>query len=224
MSESLRVVVVDDDPIVRGSIPGLIEKGQKADSAFHIEIVGEASNGEDAIALVRETRPDVALMDLQMAGRVSGAEAIRTIRNGLEPPKVLALTAFDDTDNVRSALAAGATGYVVKAEAPEKLVPGIVGVYQGKTVTSSVVTEQLVADFLYEDPKVTDARERIGRLNPAERAAARLLRHAMTYEQIGAKLHVSAESVKKLLAQARKKTGVQNSTELAVLFERARLD
>lgn len=225
MSTTLRVILVDDDQFVLSYLADLIGQGSSIDEAsdYRVQIVGIAASGAEAISLVREVRPDVVLMDLQMPGEVSGADAIRTITHGIEPPKVLALTAFGDDRNIRQALAAGADGYLIKAQAANVLVSSIIKAHEGEAVASPDVTKHLMNHLVHEDSEVLEARELVRELHEDERKAAEFLAQGKTYDQIAAQMYNSPSNVKKLLSRARRTVGAANSVELAVIIDRAKL-
>ena len=219
MSDTLSVVAVDDEILVVEVVAQTLEKANARGES--IELVGRAYNGSDAIAVVRDTRPDVVLMDLRMPGEVSGVEAIRTISNGLMPPKVLALTSFDDADSIRAALRAGARGYLVKTDVKEKLVWAIREVAADRPVTSTGVTEYLIENFTAEDPGRLEARERIEHLTPRQVEIARLIGAGDRYEDIARKLFISPSTVKQDVSKALAATGSLIQAQLAIIVDRA---
>ncbi len=219
MSDTLSVVAVDDEILVVEVVAQTLEKANARGES--IELVGRAYNGSDAIAVVRDTRPDVVLMDLRMPGEVSGVEAIRTISNGLMPPKVLALTSFDDADSIRAALRAGARGYLVKTDVKEKLVWAIREVAADRPVTSTGVTEYLIENFTAEDPGRLEARERIEHLTPRQVEIARLIGAGDRYEDIARKLFISPSTVKQDVSKALAATGSLSQAQLATIVDRA---
>ena len=219
MSDTLSVVAVDVEILVVEVVAQTLEKANARGES--IELVGRAYNGSDAIAVVRDTRPDVVLMDLRMPGEVSGVEAIRTISNGLMPPKVLALTSFDDADSIRAALRAGARGYLVKTDVKEKLVWAIREVAADRPVTSTGVTEYLIENFTAEDPGRLEARERIEHLTPRQVEIARLIGAGDRYEDIARKLFISPSTVKQDVSKALAATGSLSQAQLAIIVDRA---
>src|SRR3989304_2347694 len=121
----IRVLLVDDHPVVRSGIHGLLEKGTD------IEIVGEASNGEETLKLFEETHPDVLLLDLELPD-VQGTQVAQQIRRLRPEVKIIALSAHDDAVYVRELLELGAAGYLMKEDAPEKIIEAVRGVAQGE--------------------------------------------------------------------------------------------
>ncbi|MBG0821865.1 response regulator [Planomonospora sp. ID91781] len=194
-AETLRVVVVDDQALVRTGLRVVL------DSEPGFELAGEAENGEQAIALVRETRPDLVLMDIQMP-RLDGLTAARRILADEDPPKVIMMTTFGTDDNLYSALRAGVSGFVLKTSAPEQLITAMRAAQAGDALIDPAVTTRLIAAFAgHSDPAAPPA---LAGLGDAELDLLKLIARGLTNRQIAATLSVSepsvAESVGKLLA------------------------
>ncbi|MGO1592140.1 MAG: response regulator [Ancrocorticia sp.] len=221
MSDTLSVVAVDDEVLVVEVVAQTLQKASAQGES--IELVGRAHNGSDAITVVRELRPDVVLMDLRMPGNIGGVDAIRTISNGLMPPKILALTSFDDAGSIRAALTAGAQGYLVKTDVKEKLVWAIHEVAAGRRVTSEVVTEHLIENFTAEDPGRLEARDLVEHLTPRQVEIARLIGAGNRYEDIARKLFISPSTVKQDVSKALAATCSLNQAQLATIVERAEI-
>ncbi|MFF2271930.1 response regulator [Agromyces sp. NPDC058136] len=134
----IRVVVADDHPIVRAGIVGLL------DTAAGIEVVGQASNGGEAVALARAEHPDLVLMDLRMPG-VDGATATADIVASVPGTRVLVLTTYETDEHILSAIEAGAGGYLLKAAPQEEILAGIRAVAAGETVLAPSIAAKLVA-------------------------------------------------------------------------------
>lgn len=140
MTAPIRVVVADDHPIVRDGLRALIE------ATAGIELVGEATNGDEAIELAREVRPDVVLMDLAMPGR-HGIEATREIASGGLASAVLILTMFADDESIFAAMRAGARGYLLKDADHDELRRAIEAIGSGEAIFGAGVAQRMVGFF-----------------------------------------------------------------------------
>ncbi|MGC5011204.1 BTAD domain-containing putative transcriptional regulator [Streptosporangium sp. DT93] len=190
----LRVVVVDDQALVRTGLRVVL------DSEPGFRIVGEAENGEQAIAVVRETRPDVVLMDIQMP-RLDGLTAARRILADEAPPKVVMMTTFGTDDNLYAALRAGVSGFVLKTSAPEQLITAMRAAQAGDALIDPAVTTRLIAAFAGRtDPAAPPG---LAGLGDTELDLLKLVARGLTNRQIAATLAVPeravSESVVKLL-------------------------
>src|SRR5699024_8973361 len=131
------------------------------DAETTLEVVGTATNGVDALQCAREQRPDVVVMDLYLPGEFDGVEAIRRIRNLLNPPKVIASTSFELEAYTRGALEAGAVGFILKNDAETLLVPAIHAAAEGDPMVSPQTTHRLIQSFLKPTtaPEIVQARQ-----------------------------------------------------------------
>jgi len=212
---SVRVLVVDDDFLVRAAITGIL--APRPD----IHVVGTAGSGPEAIELARTTRPDVVLMDIQMPG-MDGIEATRALLAVIDTD-VVAMTSLAAADTVQRMLDAGAYGYVLKDTAPEALAEAVLTVARGDAFLSPHHTRTLL-ERLGSDSGL-DARrsaaELFGTLTDRERVVARLVAAGATDAEIARAVHVAASTVKSHIQQVRLKFGVRNRTQIAVMVERA---
>jgi DNA-binding NarL/FixJ family response regulator len=140
VSEPIRVVVADDHPIVRDGLRALIEASPA------LELLGEATTGDEAIELAKRVRPDVVLMDLAMPGR-NGIEATREIATNGWAPAVLILTMFADDESIFAAMRAGARGYLLKDAGHDEMLRAIEGVGNGEAIFGAGVAQQMVGFF-----------------------------------------------------------------------------
>jgi len=138
--DPVRLLIADDHPVFRGGLKMLV------DSLDTIELVGEAANGEEAIALARELQPDVVLMDLHMPG-VNGIEATRSIVATSPHIGVLVLTMFQDDDSVFAAMRAGAKGYLLKGAGQEEIVRGVAAVAGGEAIFGPEIAGKVIEYF-----------------------------------------------------------------------------
>jgi DNA-binding NarL/FixJ family response regulator len=216
-SAPLRVLIVDDDQLVRSGLRFVL----RADAG--IDVVGEAGDGAAAVEAVRAHHPDVVLMDVRMPG-ISGIEATATIVAQTES-KVLAMTSFDSEDQLMHMLKAGASGYLLKDDPPGRIVDAVRRTAQGETVVSGRSTAQLVRSAVEKEGGSgrQAALERVGALTERERAVARGVASGATNHEIGAELHISAGTVKTHLEQVFAKLGARNRVQVGVILERAGL-
>ncbi|MFJ2029162.1 BTAD domain-containing putative transcriptional regulator [Streptosporangium sp. NPDC087985] len=190
----LRVVVADDQALVRTGLRVVLD----SEPGFHL--VAEAENGEQAIAAVRETSPDLVLMDIQMP-RLDGLTAARRILADPSPPKVIMMTTFGTDDNLYAALRAGVSGFVLKTSAPEQLLTAMRAARAGDALIDPAVTTRLIASFAGRaDPS---APLGLAGLDDTELDLMKLIARGLTNRQIAATLSVPeravAQSVSKLL-------------------------
>jgi DNA-binding NarL/FixJ family response regulator len=176
--DPIRVVVADDHPVVRDGLRALIE------ASSGIELVGEATNGDEAVEMARRLRPDVVLMDLAMPGR-NGIEATREIASDGAAVAVLILTMFADDESIFAAMRAGARGYLLKDAGHDEMRRAIAGVGRGEAIFGAGVAQRMVGFFararelgVQPFPELTDREREVleeiaqGASNPA--IAARL--------------------------------------------------
>jgi DNA-binding NarL/FixJ family response regulator len=140
VSGSIRVLVADDHPVVRDGLRAFLG------STDGFELAAEATDGDEAVALARSTRPDVVLMDLAMAGR-NGIDATRDIASGTDAPAVLILTMFSDDESSFAAMRAGARGYLLKEAGHEEMRRAIESVAHGEAVFGAGIAERMVQFF-----------------------------------------------------------------------------
>ena len=159
---SIRILVADDHPVVRGGLVALLR------TIEGLDVVGEAADGDEAVREAHLTRPDIVLMDVRMPG-LDGIEATRRIRSGVPDSRVLVLTMYDDDSTVFTAMQAGAQGYLLKEAEQEEIVRAVRGVVAGEAIFGPGVAERVLGYFAdppaggspaYPFPELTD-RERV---------------------------------------------------------------
>jgi DNA-binding NarL/FixJ family response regulator len=210
-----RVVLVDDQPLVRAGLRVLI-----ADTP-DLEVVGEAGTGSAALQLVPEVRPDVVVMDLRMP-ELDGIEATRHITAGLEAPRVLVLTTFDDDDYVYAALRAGASGFVVKDMALEDILGAIRVVAEGDALIAPSVTRRLIEEFAAR-PAPTARRRPLDGVTDREREVLTLVGLGMSNSEIAAHLYISAATAKAHVSRLLSKLHARDRVQLVIIAYEAGL-
>ena len=203
----IRVVLADDQPLVRTGLRMIL--GAEPD----IEVVGEAADGAEAVALCRETGPDVVLMDVRMPG-VDGIAATRSITAGADAPRVLVLTTFDLDEIVYDALQSGASGFLLKDAPEERLVTAIRVVAEGGSLFAPSVTRRLIEEFSRRGRRPgTD----LGALTARELEVLVKVAGGLSNAEIARELVVSEHTVKTHVARVLMKLGVRDRVQAVVL-------
>ena len=197
----IRVVLADDHAVVRKGIREfLTEPGD-------IEVIAEASNGDEAIALLAQVKPDVAVLDIQMPKR-SGIEVCRHVRAQHWPIGLLVLTAYDDDPYVLAVLQAGANGYVLKTADADDIIQAVRDVYEGKSALDPIIARKLMAQLAGRAEN-----KPIESLTPRETDVLKMAARGYTNKAIGAQLHLSDRTVQGHLANIYGKLHVATRTE-----------
>lgn len=199
----IRVLVADDHPIVRSGIVGLLSLDDG------LEVVGEASDGVEAVELAHTLRPDVVLIDLRMP-RLSGAEATARLAEELPEVRVLVLTTYESDDDILGAIEAGASGYLLKASPQEEIVAGIRSVAEGHTVLAPSIAATLVA-------RMRTTSEDRPQLSPRELDVLRLVAAGGSNPAIAKSLFIGEATVKTHLLHVFEKLGVSDRTRAVTL-------
>lgn len=191
----IRVVVADDHPIVRSGIAALL------DSADDIEVVGQASTGEEAVERALSLEPEIVLMDLRMPG-LTGDEATAAILAERPGIRIVVLTTYESDENILAAIEAGASGYLLKAAPQEEILAGIRSVARGEVALAPSIAAMLVKRV--STPKVS--------LSPRETEVLRLVASGNSNPAIAAALFVSEATVKTHLLHAFEKLNARDRT------------
>ncbi len=207
----IRVVLADDYPVVRMGIRNLINQTQD------ITIVGEASNGTEAIRMVNEQQPDVLLLDMEMPD-MPGVDVVRQLVSAKSAVRILALSAHDDKQYVLSLLGLGAAGYLLKDEASGMIVEAIRGVAAGEQGWLSREIAARLPAWVREDDGGDETL-----LTRREKEVLRLVVAGKTNQFIGVTLGISEKTVEKFLDSIFKKLGANSRTDAAVRAVREKL-
>ncbi|WP_309133363.1 response regulator transcription factor [Cellulomonas sp.] len=199
-----RVVLVDDQTLVRQGVRGLLALTDAVD------VVAEGADGDEALALVAEHRPDVLLLDLQMPRR-DGIAVLEALREADDPTPVLVLTTFDDDALVARALGAGARGYLLKDVTLDQLVDAVRRVADGERLWQPAVTERLLRALL-DRPAAVEGIERPEPLTARELDVLRLLAAGWSNREIADTLHLAPGTVKNHVSAVLLKLGVRDRT------------
>ena len=202
---TMRVVLADDHPALRLGLRVLLE--QSSD----IDVVGEASRGEEAITLVQQLQPDVLVLDCELPG-MSGPEVAATLRARNTPTRILALSAFSDDDYIRSMLEAGAVGYLLKSEAAEHIVAAVRAAARGEGYFSPPIARKVAAWVSGEERKAPT----LGALTSREMDVLRLVARGWTNTRIAQTLDITERTVEFHLTNILRKLGVSSRVEAAL--------
>ena len=202
-----RVMVVDDHPIMRDGLRDALETGG------HLEVVGQAEDGEEAVRIAGELRPDVIVMDVMMPKK-DGIDACREIMDLLPDTRVLMLTASTEEDAVLEAIAAGATGYLEKYSRPEELVQTVLDVADGRVrIPERALSEVLLT---FRDAREIAGRQAVSKLTPLEMEVLTMFARGMSNAQIAEERGNGVTTVRNTLYRIQDKLRVGSKQELVV--------
>ena len=217
MSESIRVLIVDDDALVRSGLQLMLA------GAAGIDVVGEVADGRGVLAAIDRYHTDVVLMDIRMP-QLDGIAATRLLRSQPRPPAVLMLTTFEEDELVLRALRAGAAGFLVKDTPPAEIVRAIELVSAGESMLSPTIARRLVA-LVAGDPdtaaRYEDAREKMALLSGREREVALAVGRGLANADIAVELYMSTATVKAYVSRLLTKLEVDNRVQIALLVREA---
>ncbi|WP_264029296.1 response regulator transcription factor [Cellulosimicrobium sp. SH8] len=211
----IRVMVVDDDAMVRRLLRTILQAGG-------VDVVAEATDGDEVVTGVQAHHPDVVLMDLRMP-RLDGIGATRAVTTLPDPPGVIAMTSFDTEQVILDALRAGASGFLAKDAEPTEIVTAVRDVAAGAGALSPRAAKTLIAQ-VGADPGAATRREaaaRLASLTERELDVARLLVEGLSNGEIAGRLYLGEATVKTHLSSACAKAGVANRTQLAIVVAQA---
>ena len=203
----IRLLLAEDHPVVRAGLEELLS------GAGDIEIVGVAEDGEQAVALTAEQRPDVVLIDLAMP-KLDGIQAIGKILDAAPGQPIVVLTAFSERERILAALDAGALGYLLKDAGPEELLRGVRAAARGESPLAPKAAQAVLADR---------AEQRSVELTKREREVLTLVAEGLSNKLIARRLEISEKTVKAHLTRVYEQIGVTDRTQAALWAQQHRL-
>ncbi len=206
----IRVLVADDQAVVRGGLRMILEA--QAD----LEVVGEARDGSEAVAMVTSLQPDVVLMDIRMPG-LDGIEATRRLARAGARARVLVLTTYALDEYVYESLKAGAAGFFVKTESPERLIDAVRLIAAGEALLAPEITRRLIDRFLGAAPPNAPPPAALAELTHRELEVLRHLARGLSNSEIAAALYITEGTVKTHVARILLKLDLRDRVQ-AVVF------
>lgn len=208
MGKKKTVLIVDDHPLFREGLKSLISRN----TVF--EVVGEAGNGREGLRMSRELKPDLVIVDISLPD-ISGIDLARNIRSLLSKTRLMIVSMHSKIDYISEAFRAGATGYVVKESAADRLIQGLKAVSRGEYFLDSSLSHKVVKklmEFPEKEVKITDARYEA--LTPREQQVMRLLAEGISTKEIAEKLFISPKTVENHRASILSKLNLHSTMEL----------
>jgi DNA-binding NarL/FixJ family response regulator len=213
----IRVLLADDEPIIRAGIRAILG----ADPG--IDVVAEASDGREAVELVRKHRPDVALMDIRMP-KLDGLTAAGEMRSTTPETAVIMLTTFAEDDYIAKALDQGAAGFLLKASDPRDIISGVHAVAAGGSCLSPLVARNLITQLRRAtNRRVGQSIERTSPLTKREQEVLGMIGAGMSNAEIAQQLHVVEGTVKSYVSSILNRLGVRNRVQAAIIAYEAGL-
>ena len=206
----ISVLIADDQALVRAGFRAILETQED------LEVVGEAEDGAEAVALAQELRPDVVLMDVRMPG-IDGIEATaRLLRDG-DAPRVLMLTTFDLDEYVYEAMKAGASGFLLKDAPRDQLLGGVRTVASGDALLAPALVRRLVEDFVRRPPPGAGPPRELDELSERELEVLTLIARGLSNAEIAARLFLSEATVRTHVTHILAKLGLRDRVQAVVL-------
>jgi DNA-binding NarL/FixJ family response regulator len=208
---AIRVLIADDQAMVRAGFRMILEVEED------MEVVGEAADGEQAVALARRARPDLVLMDIRMPVLDGVAATRRLLAEVDPPPHVLMVTTFNDDDSLYSALRAGAGGFLLKNAPPEELVEGVRRVGAGEGLLSPAVTRRVIEELARVAPSQVGTPDALAELTDRELEVLRLMARGLSNAEIASELVITVGTAKTHVARILMKLGLRDRVQAVVL-------
>jgi DNA-binding NarL/FixJ family response regulator len=206
----IRVLVADDQTLVRGGFRMILDAQQD------IDVVGEAGDGAEALALARQLDPDVVLMDIRMPN-LDGLDATRRLLATPAAPRVLVLTTFDSDEYVYAAMKAGASGFLLKDVRPEQLAEAVRTVAAGETLLAPAITRRMIERFVRRPPPGIHRVEQLAELSERELEVLRLVARGLSNREIASALFVTEATVKTHFGRILSKLQLRDRVQAVVL-------
>lgn len=210
---TIRLLIAEDETLVRHALARLLAIEDD------IDVVEQAANGEAALRLAREHKPDVVLMDIKMP-KMDGIEATRQIKDELPDCAVVILTVHQDNENVFRAIKAGATGYVLKDAPPEQTVEAVRAAARGEGYLHASLVSRVLAEFSRVSQLRAAAKDVFADLTRREMEVLELLGNGLRNREIAERLYISEKTVKNHISSILSKLQVNDRTEAALLAAR----
>ncbi len=204
----IRVLIADDHSMVRQGLKQILELEDD------IEVVAQASNGDEAVRFSKEYKPDVVLMDINMPGK-NGLQAIEELKKDSSCPKIVVLTIHEDREYLFKTLQLGAEGYVLKDAEPSMLVDAIRHVYEGQSYIQPNMTKELIREFNRLTLREKEKHEKVN-LTSREIEVLKLIAEGLINKEIAKKLYISEKTVKNHVSNIFKKLQVSDRTQAAI--------
>ena len=206
----IRVIVADDQTLVRAGFRAILEVQDD------LEVVGEAEDGEEAVALARKLRPDVVLMDIRMPN-IDGIEATRRLTRDGDAPRILILTTFDLDEYVYEAMKAGASGFLLKDAPRDQLVGAVRTVAAGDALLAPALVRRLIEDFVRRPAPGARPPPELDALTEREREVLTLIARGLANAEIATRLFVSEATVRTHVTHILAKLGLRDRVQAVVL-------